>query len=68
MHTIQYDNSDIVIRFSRAAINSQSLERLLEWLDLEEIRQKSQLTNEQIDDLTQTIKQTVWKELQHYVL
>jgi hypothetical protein len=68
MHTIQCDNNDIVIRFSRTALNSKTVTNLLDWLDLEDIRQTSQLTQAQANDLAQMVKQATWQELKHYVL
>jgi hypothetical protein len=67
MHTVEYDNRDIVIRFPRAALDSHVLLRLLEWLSLEEIRHNSQLTQAQADELAQDVKQAAWRELQRYV-
>ncbi len=43
MHSVQYDNCDIIIRLPRTALPPQTLIKLLEWLQLEEIRHISQL-------------------------
>ena len=67
MSSIQHEQDDIVIRIQRNRISPEALEKLLDWLQLEEIRQQSQLQTEQAEQLTQQIKQATWQALKYYV-
>jgi len=67
MHSIQYEQSEIVIRLPKNTVSSQILEQFLERLNIDEIRQQSLLTQNQADELAGEVKKSTWQALKHYV-
>lgn len=45
MYTIAYENKDIVIRFEKEAVDKKLLSNFLEFIELEQIRKRSKLTD-----------------------
>jgi len=68
MYTIAYENEDIVIRFEKEAVDKKLLANFLEFIEFEQIRQKSQLTEKQADKLAKEINRRVWKKLKKSVI
>jgi hypothetical protein len=67
MYQVEYQNKDIVIRFDRNSIDKKFacnlLASLLEYLEIEQIRKKSKLTEKQAKLLAKEINQKVWKKI-----
>jgi hypothetical protein len=68
MYDIAYDNNDIIIRFPETSVDKKLLANFLGFVELEQMRQKSKLTEEQAASLAREINQRVWDQLQHKVL
>lgn len=68
MYTIAYENEDIVIRFEKEAVDKKLLANFLEFIEFEQIRQRSQLTEKQADKLAKEINRRVWKKLKKSVI
>ena len=62
-YQINVERQDIVLRFRRDAINEAALARFLDYLELESIRNQSQLTENQAADLAKEIDKAVWASL-----
>ncbi|ADZ31536.1 methyltransferase [Planktothrix phage PaV-LD] len=60
LYSISLENQDIIIKFNREMVNLELLTQFLEYLELESIRNRSQLTAEQITNLSQEVNQEVW--------
>lgn len=67
-YQINVERQDIVLRFRRDAINEAALARFLDYLELESIRQQSQLTETQAAALAKEIDQAVWAGLKDSLL
>lgn len=63
MYQLEYDNKDIVIRFDRDSVDKNLLASLLEFLEIEQIRKKSTLTEKQAKLLAKEINQKVWEKI-----
>ncbi|MGL5130889.1 MAG: hypothetical protein ACRC78_00105 [Planktothrix sp.] len=63
LYSISLENQDIIIKFNREMVNLELVTQFLEYLELESIRNRSQLTAEQITNLSQEVNQEVWDTL-----
>lgn len=63
LYSISLESQDIIIKFNREMVNLELLTQLLEYLELESIRNRSQLTAEEITNLSQEVNQEVWDNL-----
>ena len=63
LYSISLENQDIIIKFNREMVNLELLTQFLEYLELESIRNRSQLTAEEITNLSQEVNQEVWDNL-----
>ncbi len=61
---IESDQEDIILRFNRDLVDPASLSRLLNYVELSSLRQKSELTSEQADALSDEIDAAVWEKVQ----
>ena len=68
MYTIAYENKDIVVRFNEESVDKKLLANFLEFIEVEQIRKKSKLTEEQAAVLAKEINQKVWNKLKNKVL
>jgi len=68
MYTIAYENKDIVIRFEKETVDKKLLSNFLEFIELEQIRKKSKLTEKQADKIAKEINRKVWDKLKKNVL
>ncbi|OYD97852.1 hypothetical protein CDG76_03160 [Nostoc sp. 'Peltigera membranacea cyanobiont' 210A] len=64
-YNITLDNQDIIIKFNRNILDLESLTKFLEYLELETIRKRSNLTQEQATTLADEIDSDVWLEIKH---
>lgn len=63
MYQLAYENKDIVIRFDKNSIDKMSLANVLEYLEIEQIRKKSKLSENDILKLSKEINRKVWEQL-----
>ena len=68
MYQFAYDNNDIIIRFKKKSVNKKLLENFLEHLELDQMRNKSELTDQQAKKLAKEITRKVWNNLKKSVL
>ena len=64
-YEITTEQDDIVIRLSRQSADQDSLMKLLDYLELEAMRRRSQLTARDVADLTAEVKQGAWQQVKH---
>jgi hypothetical protein len=62
-YNIAIDKQNVVVRFNRDMIDRTALARFLDYLELESIRKRSQLTDAQAAELAAEIDQAVWNDL-----
>jgi len=62
-YQINVENTDVVVRFRRDMIDETTLGLFLDYLELESIRKRSTLTEEQAMELAKEIDAIVWKKL-----
>ncbi len=62
-YQINIEKQDVVLRFRRDAIDEAVLGRFLDYLELESIRRRSQLTERQASQLATEIDKAVWANL-----
>jgi len=63
MYQLAYENKDIVIRFDKNSIDKMSLANILEYLEIEQIRKKSKLSENDVLRLSKKINRKVWEQL-----
>jgi RNA polymerase-interacting CarD/CdnL/TRCF family regulator len=64
-YRIDFDERDMVVRVPRSLAGREEVSRFLDYLDLESIRQRSQLTEEDAAALADEIDHAVWERLRH---
>ncbi len=64
-YNITLDNQDIIIKFNRNILDQESLSKFLEYLELETIRKRSNLTQEQATTLADEVDRDVWLKIKH---
>jgi len=62
-YQINIEKRDVVLRFRRDVIDKTALGRFLDYLELESIRKRSQLTEKQAAELAKEIDQSVWENI-----
>ncbi len=65
LYNITLENQDIIIRFNRNILAQESLTKFLEYLELETIRVRSHLTEEQATILADEIDHDMWLKIKH---
>jgi hypothetical protein len=63
MYNITVDNQDIIVRFNRELMDRDTLSKFLDYLELETIRKRSNLTEEQATTLAEEIDRDVWSKI-----
>lgn len=59
------EQDDIIIRFDKNLVDRQALSKLLRYIEMESIRKRIQLTEEQATMLADEIDQAVWERVKH---
>ena len=62
MYTIAVDNKDIIVRVREGSIDGDALARFLDYLELETIRRRSQLSDDDAEAMTEEIDRSVWAQ------
>jgi len=68
MYSVAYDDEDVVIRFNQHSVDKNLIADFLAFIELEQIRKKSKLTEEQAGLLAKQINKNVWEKLKSKVL
>lgn len=68
MYTVAYENNDIVIRFEKKPIDKKALANFLEFIEFEQIRKNSKLSEQEAEKIAKEINSTVWSKLKNDVL
>lgn len=62
-YNVAIDKQDVVIRFKRDLVDQTTLNKFLDSVEMESIRKRSQLTEEQAAELAQEIDRAVWESV-----
>ncbi|MBE2197422.1 MAG: hypothetical protein IAE79_02355 [Anaerolinea sp.] len=62
-YQITTDQDDIIIRFPRRLLDEAELVRLLDYMEMESIRRRSQLSADEALSLAVRIKQGAWQQV-----
>ncbi len=62
-YQVNVENREVIVRFQRDMIDEETLGRFLDYLELESIRKRSNLTEKQAAELAKEIDAAVWKKL-----
>ncbi len=63
LYNITVDDRDIIVRFDRDLMDRDTLSKFLDYLELETIRKRSNLTVEQAATLAEEIDRDVWSKI-----
>jgi hypothetical protein len=66
-YKIDSSGTEVVVRISRERMTDEQISRFLDYVELESIRQKSELTEEAAAALADEIDQAVWEQNRHRV-
>ncbi len=67
-YSINVENNQITLQLNANLVDRQALTRLLDFIELESIRKRSQLNQEQVDSLAAEINQAAWENLKESFL
>ena len=62
-YNVAIENREVVVRFSREVFDNEALTRFLDYLELEAIRKRSELTAAEAEILADEIDQAGWARL-----
>jgi hypothetical protein len=63
LYSVANERDEIVVRFKKSMFDSDEIARFLEYLELESIRRRSQLTQAQANTLADEIDLAGWNNL-----
>ncbi|MDZ7951654.1 hypothetical protein [Nostoc sp. DedQUE09] len=64
-YNITLDGQNLIIKFNKNILDQESLSKFLEYLELETIRRRSHLTEEQATALADEIDRDTWLKIKH---
>lgn len=64
-YEIETDQDSITIRLPRKLATDEGLIRFLDYLEMQDIRQRSQLSEEDAQKLAAEVKRDAWKRVRH---
>lgn len=64
-YKIANEQGDIVVRFNGELVDREALSRLLDFVELESIRNRSRLSEEEAARLADEIDHSVWERIKH---
>ena len=64
-YKIAAEEEEIVVRFDRRLVDRGSVKRFLDYLEMESLRQRAGLTEEQVAALAEDIDTSVWEQVRH---
>lgn len=65
LYHIAFEQQNIIISFNKDLIDHDSLVKFLAYLEIEMIRKRSHMTQEQADLLAQAIDEQAWQHVKH---
>ena len=66
-YQIVVNENEIVVHIDRSLVDTSSLEKFLEYLELKNVIKQSQLMPENAEELAQDIKKGMWNKLKKHV-
>jgi hypothetical protein len=67
MYRVDVENKEIVVRLKAGLIEREAVTRFLDYLELESIRKRSRLTEEQAVALAEEVDRGLWESTKHKV-
>lgn len=64
-YEIETDQDSILIRLPRKLANDEGLVRFLDYLEMQDIRQRSELSEEDAKKLATEVKRDAWERVRH---
>ena len=64
LYEITLNNEDIIVKIDRNLISQERMTKFLDYLELEIIRQRSQLSESDAENLAAEINREIWSNLQ----
>ena len=64
-YEIRSEDDQVVIRIPRDKVDEGVISRVLEYMDFEIIRSRSQATQEQIDELAEEVQKAAYERVKH---
>jgi hypothetical protein len=64
-YTLAVDRQDLIVKFKRDVIDRDALGRFLDYIELESIRKKSQMSEAEAETLSREIDDAVWENIKH---
>lgn len=64
-YEIETEQDSIVIRLPRELANDEGLVRFLDYLEMQDIRQRSELSEEDAEKLAAEVKRDAWQRVRH---
>ncbi len=66
-YQVDRNGNDVIVRIDSERMSVEQISRFLNYLELESIRQKSELTEEAAAELADEIDRAVWEQNRHRV-
>ncbi|MBW3570107.1 MAG: hypothetical protein KY467_03265 [Gemmatimonadetes bacterium] len=60
-YQIDEDGNDLIVRVPKSLATRERVSRFLDWLEFEQLRSRSQLTEEDAAELAAEVKHAVWE-------
>lgn len=64
-YEVETDKDSIVIRLPRRMANDEGLVRFLNYLEMQDIRQRSDLSEEDAEKVADEVKHDAWEQIRH---
>ena len=64
LYEITLDNEDIIVKIDRNLISQERMTKFLDYLELEIIRNRSQLSETDAENLADQINREIWSNIQ----
>ncbi len=64
LYEITLNNEDIIVKIDRNLISQERMTKFLDYLELEIIRQRSQLSQTEAENMADKINREIWSNLQ----
>ena len=66
-YQIDSDSQNIIVKFNKQIVDREALIRFLDYLELESLRKRSQMTEEAANTLALSVEQSVWSKLKSHI-
>jgi hypothetical protein len=66
-YRIDFEERDLVVRVSRDTLDPEQVSRFLDYLELESIRRRSDLSEEEAAALAREVDRTVWERVRRHL-